>query len=276
MNRNVGARRAVPVHYKLERIIDSLKNIISDSQRVNFFREGIKVSICGRPNVGKSSLLNALLRKDRAIVTPIAGTTRDIIEEFINIKGIGIRLVDTAGIVKPKDLIEHHAVRLTRDSIALSDIVLLVFDSNSKLTNRDLHLMRDFKEKDVIAVLNKIDLPVRIERDKIRREFKKVISVSATRQKNIDKLEDAIVNFVYKGKVITSEGLVVTNARQLGQITQAKDLLEKAKISLKNRLSPEFVALDLKLGLDCLGRITGETVDDAILDRIFSEFCIGK
>ena len=274
--RNVGAYGHAPIKNKLKKAVVHLEIIIQDSRKVNFFREGIKVSICGRPNVGKSSLLNALLRKERAIVTPIAGTTRDVIEEFVNIKGIGIRLIDTAGIIKPKDLIEHHAVRLTRDSIALSDVVLLIFDANSRLTAKDKQLMKDLKGKDVIAVLNKIDLPKRIERDKIKKEFKKIVSVSAISQQNLDKLEEAVVNLVYKGKVITNEGLTVTNSRQLEQITQARNLLEKASLSFKDKLSPEFIALDLKLGLDCLGRITGETVDDAILDRIFSEFCIGK
>jgi tRNA modification GTPase len=125
-------------------------------------------------------------------------------------------------------------------------------------------------------VLNKIDLVQRIQIAKIKKEFKKVVAVSSLKQKNIDKLERAITSFVYKGKVISSEGLVTTNARQLGEIIKARGLLDKAKNSLKKELSLEFVVLDLKLALDCLGRITGETIDDAILDRIFSQFCIGK
>ncbi|MFH1622776.1 MAG: tRNA uridine-5-carboxymethylaminomethyl(34) synthesis GTPase MnmE [Candidatus Omnitrophota bacterium] len=261
---------------ELTKIIKELGAIIDDSKKVNFFREGVKVTICGRPNVGKSSLLNAILRKERAIVTPIAGTTRDIIEEFVNIKGIGIRLVDTAGMVKPKDLIERHAIRLTKDSIALSDIVLLVLDASQKLTKKDYNLMAELKEKDVIAVLNKIDLPERIEQQKIKKIFKKTISVSSKTQENIGKLEDAIVGFVYKGKVVSSEGLITTNTRQIGEITKSKELLWKAKENFLKRLSLEFIALDMKLALDCLGRITGEVVDGAILDKIFSEFCIGK
>jgi tRNA modification GTPase len=262
--------------HKLEDVIKQLESIIEDSQKVNFFREGIKVTICGRPNVGKSSLLNAILKKERAIVTPIAGTTRDIIEEFINIGGIGIRLVDTAGVVKPRDLIEHHAIRLAKDSIAISDIVLLVFDASQKLTKRDRQLIKELKDKKAIAVLNKIDLPKQIEMDKIHKEFKKVVSISCLAQKNIEKLEEAITSFVYKGKITSSEGLITTNARQIGEITKAKDLLEKAKKNFLKKLSLEFIALDLKLSLDCLGRIIGESVDDAILDKIFSEFCIGK
>ncbi|MDD5292204.1 MAG: tRNA uridine-5-carboxymethylaminomethyl(34) synthesis GTPase MnmE, partial [Candidatus Omnitrophica bacterium] len=257
-------------------IIKQLDIIILDSGRASFLREGIKVTICGRPNVGKSSLLNALLKKERAIVTPIAGTTRDIIEEFVNISGLGIRLVDTAGMVKPRDLIEHHAIRLTKDSIALSDIVLLVFDASQKLAKRDYRLIRELKGKDVIAVLNKIDLPKRAEEYKIRKEFKAVVCVSSLKQTNLDKLENKIKSFVYKGKVVSSEGLITANARHIEEIKQAKGLLEKAQSSYIDKISLEFVALDLKIALDCLGRITGETVDDAILNRIFSEFCIGK
>lgn len=261
---------------KLDKIIGELDTIIQDSKKVIFFKEGIKVTICGRPNVGKSSLLNALLRKERAIVTPIAGTTRDIIEEFINLRGIGIRLIDTAGIIKPRDLIDHHAVKLAKDSIALSDIVLLVFDASQKLTKKDFELIKELKHKDTIAVLNKIDLPQKIEENRIRKEFGKIIKVSSLKSKNIEKLEQAITSFVYKGKIISSEGLITTNARQQQEIKQAKELLEKAKLSFEDKISLEFIALDLKLALDSLGKITGETVDDAILDKIFREFCIGK
>ena len=261
---------------KINKVIEGLDSIISDSNKISFFREGIKVTICGRPNVGKSSLLNAILKKERAIVTPIAGTTRDIIEEFVNIKGIGIRLVDTAGVSRPKDLIDHHAVRLAKDSIALSDIVLLVFDASQKLAKKDYSLIKELKNKDVIAVLNKIDLPQRIQKQRIKKAFKKVISISSLKQINLDRLEETIASFVYKGKVVSSEGLVTTNARQISEVKQAKDLLGKTKESLANKLSLEFIALDVKLALDCLGKITGENIDDAILSKIFSEFCIGK
>ena len=261
---------------KLAKAIKQLELIIQDSKKVNFFREGIKVTICGRTNVGKSSLLNALLRKERAIVTPLAGTTRDIIEEFINIGGIGIRLVDTAGIVKPKDLIEHHAVRLTKDSIALSDIVLLVFDVSQRLNSKDYNLIKELKGRDVVAVLNKIDLPQRIQKDKIRKEFKRVVEISCVTLKNLDRLEKTITNFVYKGKIVSSDGLITANARQIEEIRQAKDLLNNTDKSFKEGLSLEFIALDIKLALDCLCRITGEDIDDAILDKIFSEFCVGK
>jgi len=262
--------------HQLDNIIQKIGIIINDSKKTKFLREGIKITICGRPNVGKSSLLNALLGKERAIVTPIAGTTRDVIEEFININGIGIRLVDTAGFARPKNVIDHHAVRLAKDSIALSDIILLVFDASSKLTQKDYKLIAELDGKDVVAVLNKIDMPLRIQKGKIKKKFKKNVCVSALKQLNLDKLEKAIVNFVYSGKVVTPEGLTMTNARQLELINQASHLFKKAKMSLKNKLSGEFIALDLKLGLDCLGKITGETIDDSILEKIFSEFCIGK
>ncbi|MFC1752688.1 tRNA uridine-5-carboxymethylaminomethyl(34) synthesis GTPase MnmE [Thermoproteota archaeon] len=261
---------------EIKNVIKDLQRIIDDSHKVNFFREGIKVTICGRPNVGKSSLLNALLRKERAIVTNIAGTTRDVIEEFINLGGIGIRLVDTAGVVKPKNIIEHHAIRLAKDSIALSDVVLLVFDSSQKLTKKDLGLMRELRPKNVIAVLNKIDLPLRIQVARIRKEFRRVVLVSSLTQKNLDRLERTITSFAYKGKIISSEGLVTTNARQLQEIKKTRDLVANAQKSILKKLSLEFVALDLRVALDCLGRITGESVDDAVLDKIFNEFCIGK
>lgn len=260
----------------LAAVIEQLEAIIRDSKKVDFFREGIKVVICGRPNVGKSSLLNALVRKERSIVTPVAGTTRDIIEEFIALDGIGIRLVDTAGMLKPKDLIEHHAIRLTKNSIALSDLVLLVFDGSQKLTQKDRQLMSELKNKDVIAVINKVDLPQQLSKQAMRRFFTHVVCVSSLTRKNLGTLEKAIVRFVYKGKIVSSEGLVTTNARQINEVQKAKDLLVNARQGFVNRLSLEFVALDVKLALDCLDRITGEKVDDAILERIFGEFCVGK
>lgn len=257
-------------------LIRQCRSVIEDSEKSDFFREGIKVTICGRPNVGKSSLLNALLRKERAIVTPIAGTTRDTIEEFISLHGIGIRLVDTAGIIKPKNLIDHHAIRLAKDSIALSDIVLLVFDGSQKLTAKDHELIKELRGKDVIGVINKIDLPRRLSDKELRHFFKHVVCISSKTQKNLALLEKAVVRFVYKGKIIAGEDLVTVNARQMSEIKKAHALLKSALENCKRALSHEFVALDLKGALDCFDRITGDKIDEAVLDRIFGEFCIGK
>jgi len=261
---------------KLEHINKELKAILDNSKTARIFREGIQVVICGKPNVGKSSLLNALLRQERSIVTPVAGTTRDTIEEVIDIRGIPIRIVDTAGIIEPRDLIEKKAVQHSRRQISLADLVILLFDGSRRLSKDDALLARKLKKKSVIAVINKIDLKQKIEKDEILKRFKYVIDISAKKFKNINLLEDAVVNLVYNGKVKSSEPILVTNLRHIEAIKEAQKLVAEALNSLDNRLSPEFVAQGIKDALLYLDDILGRRFSEDLLDKIFSEFCIGK
>ncbi|MDD2928069.1 MAG: tRNA uridine-5-carboxymethylaminomethyl(34) synthesis GTPase MnmE, partial [Candidatus Omnitrophica bacterium] len=190
-----------------------LEEMIANSKLARVLREGVHAVICGRPNVGKSSLLNALLKEERSIVTPVPGTTRDTIEEIIDIQGIPVRIVDTAGILEPRDLVEKKAVQRSKKHIAASDLVIVLFDGSKKLSREDKFLAGKLRNKKVIAVINKMDLKQRLERTKISKIFKRVIHISAKRLKNINLLEKEIVDLVYGGHITGTEPVLVANLR---------------------------------------------------------------
>lgn len=261
---------------RLDAISNDLNHILDSSRTGRILREGINAVICGKPNTGKSSLLNALLKQERSIVTPIAGTTRDTIEEIIDIKGIPIKIVDTAGIIEPRGLIEKKAVHRSKRYIELADLVVLLFDNSKKINKEDRALMKKLGEKLTIAVINKIDLKAKIEREKIQKKFKRIVDISAKKMKNINLLEDAIANLVYDGKLRCSEAAMVSNLRHIELIKQAQKLIAGAVGSLDNKLSLEFIAQDIKDALGHLDGILGKNFSQDLLDKIFSEFCIGK
>lgn len=261
---------------KLREADGRLKCILENSKRARIFREGIHAVICGKPNVGKSSLLNALLKYERSIVTAIPGTTRDTIEEIIDIKGIPVRIVDTAGILEPRDLIEKKAIERSKRHIAQADIAIILFDGSRKLSREDEIIIKKLKGKPAIALINKMDLKQKIEREKISRRFVHTIDISAKKLRNIALLEDKITELVYKGKVAASEPAMVGNLRHIAAVRDAEKLIAQALSSLDNRLSPEFVAQDIKDALARLDELLGKRSSEDLLDKIFSEFCIGK
>jgi tRNA modification GTPase len=264
------------VRRELEDINQKFKDILDTSKQGRVLRDGIKVVICGKPNVGKSSLLNALLKRERSIVTPIAGTTRDTIEEVIDIKGVPIRIVDTAGIIEPKDLVEKKAVQRSKKYMDSADLVILLFDGSRKLNPEDGVLIRKLKNKQVLAVVNKIDLKQKIEKAKINKRFAQAIDISAKKAKNIKLLEEAIANLAYGGKIKSSESILVSNQRHIQAVKRAEKLIADALDSLDNKLSLEFIACDVKEALGYVDDVLGRRFCDGLLDKIFSEFCIGK
>jgi tRNA modification GTPase len=264
------------IRTNLSGINKQLQTLLEGAKCGQVLREGIHVVICGRPNVGKSSLLNALLKNERSIVTPLPGTTRDTIEEVIDIKGIPIRIVDTAGIVEPRDLIEKKAIARSQQQIDLADLVLLLFDGNQHLAKDDLCLIQRLGKKTVLAVINKIDLPRKIEKEKIHQKFSKLVEISAKKNKNIPLLEDAIADLVYSGGPKSPASVLMSSARHIQAITKAQKLIAAALHSLDNKLSAEFVAQDLKEALGFLDDILGRRFAEGLLAKIFSEFCIGK
>lgn len=239
-------------------------------------REGVHVVICGRPNVGKSSLLNALLKQERSIVTPVAGTTRDTIEEVIDIRGIPVRIVDTAGIIEPRDLVEQKAVSRSRREIRRADLVLLVFDGSRRLNKEDMLLIRRLKRKKVIAVINKIDLRQKINRSALARAFPQVIALSAKKATQLHLLEATIAELVYKGEVAGQEPAVVTNRRHVQLLSGAEKCIAEAVASIDNRVSLEFIAQSLREAAGFLDELLGSRCPDDLLEKIFSRFCIGK
>jgi tRNA modification GTPase len=261
---------------KLGKTNIELKDILNSSKYGRILREGISAVICGRPNVGKSSLLNALLKQERSIVTPIAGTTRDTIEEVISIKGIPVRIVDTAGIIEPRDLVEKKAIQRSNRYIDSADLVILIFDGSKRLTQDDATLMRRLKKKNVLAIINKIDLKQKVDKQIILKRFNQVVEISARRLKNINLLEDAIANLVYNGKVNASEPILISNLRHIELVKRAQKLIAEAVVSLDNKLSLDFVAQNIKDAIRFLDDLLGKTFSTELLDKIFSEFCIGK
>lgn len=261
---------------KLKLANSKLISILNSAKTGKVLREGLSTVICGKPNVGKSSLLNALLKQERSIVTAIPGTTRDTIEEIIDIRGIPVRIVDTAGILEPRDLIEKKAVTRSKKYIDSADLVILLFDNNKKLEKQDRILMKKLEKKTTIAVINKVDLKERIEKNIILKKFKHVVGVSAEKSSNIDILEEEIANLVYGGKIQSPEPIIISNLRHIELVRGAQKLIAEAIDSLDNKLSLEFPGQDIKDTLGILDCLLGKSFSEDLLDKIFSEFCIGK
>jgi tRNA modification GTPase len=244
-------------------------------------REGISAAIIGRPNVGKSSLLNALLRSDRAIVTPVPGTTRDVLEELINIRGIAVRLLDTAGLRDTEDLAEQEGVRRSRFAMEECDLLLIVFDGSSPLSNEDRELVAQYPQKKQIWIINKSDLPSRIHlvdaMDVMHGGVEPaILHVSAKTGQGLDELRDGIRRLVLRGGVESGDSPVITRLRHQKILEQAGESLRNARASVEAGLSAEFVAMDLRAAINALGEMTGRISTDDILERIFRDFCIGK
>jgi len=263
---------------KVGDIISALKALIDSFEEGIVLREGVLAVICGKPNAGKSSLMNLLLQRDRVIVTPIPGTTRDAVEEMINLKGIPIRLVDTAGIAHTEDIVEREGIKRSKTYLEMADMALVMFDASGPIDEKDMNIVKLTGKKKKIIVINKIDLPVKINKKKLKDIFKgdTIVEISVDKKKNIALLEKAIANTIWSGSVCQGEGAIVTNARH-------KELLDKAlagMVSVKNAMKggawPEIVAVDLKEVIFNLGLVIGRSVSDDVLDRVFSEFCIGK
>lgn len=257
---------------------DELKILIDSADRGRILAEGIRTVICGKPNVGKSSLMNSLLKEKRVIVSHIPGTTRDTIEEIINIDGIPLKIVDTAGIIESDDFLTKEGIERSRFYIKSADLILFLLDASAPLCRNDKRIAEEIKDKKVIVVVNKMDLPKELDIEKIRETLhdKKIIEISVTKKKNLRELEGAISEMVWGGEVTSDYTKLVTNARHKTLLMQARSALKKALRNVKNRVSAELIALDIKECIDSLGEITGETVDIDILDKIFSKFCIGK
>ena len=263
----------------LKRMIHQIEGWIASFEEGKIFREGISCAIIGKTNVGKSSLLNVLLKEERAIVTPIPGTTRDVIEEVLNICGIPVRLMDTAGLRKAMDSIEQEGVRRAKERVSDSDFVLLMIDGSRPLDADDMEIFEEIKEKKKVVALNKKDLPLKISLEDVKSRFQEnpIISISCLRNEGIDDLKEAIYHYLVHRDVRSSpEHLIVANIRHKTALSQMRDNLSNAVKGLEERTSPEFIAFEIRSALEALGEIVGETTTEEILSRIFEQFCIGK
>jgi tRNA modification GTPase len=268
-------------------MLDSMKDIAKDLETLlktydeaRFFREGLPTAIVGRPNVGKSSLLNALLKRDRAIVTELPGTTRDVIEEYLNIKGLPLRIMDTAGIRDVQDIAEKEGVKRSLQSIENADLVIGIFDSSEPLKEEDFEVLEKIKNKNTIFVLNKCDLQSAIDRISISslvaRPSSFILNISATRGDGLEDLKDRIFESCLKDWKEGREGVVITNLRHMTAIENARTSLDRAVSALIENQPLEILALELRDSLDRLGEIVGEVTTEDILNKIFNDFCIGK
>ncbi len=257
---------------EIEGVLQGVNDLLVGYLYGRILRDGFAVAIVGRPNVGKSSLLNALLRHDRAIVTDIPGTTRDVLEEYLNISGVPLRILDTAGIRHSHDLVEQEGVRRSFAAIESADIVLVVLDGSQPLCAEDRRVLDHIKEKPSIAIINKADLP------RVMEELaspKMQVALSCKSGAGLEDLRQVLSGTIRQGAAQREHAWAI-NQRHQTALKQAKDSLEKALVSAQSGLSPEFTAMDLRGGLDSLGLIIGATYTEDILERIFSEFCIGK
>jgi len=252
--------------------------LLETSDHGRILKEGIKIVICGKPNVGKSSLLNIMLKTPRAIVTEMAGTTRDTIEETAQIDGIPFNLVDTAGILEPRDMVEKEAIKRSHMHIESAELVILMLDSSCELSKEDGDLVKALKSRNKIVVVNKCDLKSKIDKDWLSREFpkSKVIEISATKKTGIKKLKTAIVENVWHEKTVDTHGVLLSNARQINSLESCRESISKATENIDDNLSYEFVSEEIKISVNHLDNITGRNIDADLLDTIFSKFCIGK
>lgn len=256
---------------KLENLKDSFKN-------GKILKEGIKTAIIGRPNAGKSSLLNRILKEERAIVSEIEGTTRDTIEEFITIKGIPLKIIDTAGIRKTSDTIEEIGVKKALTIAKEAELILAILDNTKELNQEDLEIIKLIKDKNAIILLNKIDIgESNLEnREELQKVNKKIIKISAKEGRGIEELYKAIEEMFQLQDLQTGEEIIITNIRHKNQIELAIQNIEEAKKAVENNLPIDIISISIKQTLEELGKITGENVSEDIINKIFSKFCLGK
>ncbi len=273
---------------------EQVDKLLAGSEQGRLYRQGLRTAIIGRPNVGKSSLLNALLRTERAIVTPIAGTTRDTVEEVANLRGIPLHLIDTAGITPSADPVEQIGVQRSRAAAESADVVLLVFDGSEPLTEQDMRVSDELqtmgfgsnapgdnsysRRRPVIVVVNKADCTQKIAVEEVSRLWpgSALLRTSTLTGEGLPQLENTISDLVLAGKILYSESVLITSTRHQEALRRASEHLRASFVSLDRRLPLDFVSIDLRAAYDALGEVTGETASDDLLDKIFSEFCIGK
>ena len=251
-----------------------LTNLLKTARRGKILREGISTAIIGRPNVGKSSLLNNLLREEKAIVTDIEGTTRDVIEEYVNINGVPLKLVDTAGIRETEDIVERIGVERSRKALKEADLVLLVLNASEPLTDQDRQLLEISQDSNRIILLNKVDLPQQIELDEIPADH---IKISVLKNQNINQIEDRInALFFENAGLVEQDATYLSNARHISLIEKSVESLQAVNEGLAMGMPVDLLQVDLTRTWEILGEITGDAAPDELITQLFSQFCLGK
>lgn len=259
---------------EIQKIEKEIKKLVKESENGQIIKEGIKTVIIGKPNVGKSSLLNCLLEEDKAIVTDIPGTTRDIVEGMINLDGILLNMIDTAGIRKTDDVVESIGVKKSLEYIDKADFILYILNNNDEITNENIELLSKIKDKKHIVIINKIDLDEKINFDLLKDE--KVIKMSILNNIGIKELKEEIRNMFDFDKIEQGDYTYISNASDVATLNNCLSKIEDIKNGIKNYYPIDIVEIDIKLLWDMLGTITGDTYKDELIDALFSKFCLGK
>ena len=254
-----------------------IQRLINSSDNGRILKEGINTVILGKPNAGKSSLLNVLVGEERAIVTDIAGTTRDVLEEQINLHGISLNIMDTAGIRNTEDVVEKIGVSKAKEYANKADFIIYVIDSSTPLDESDFEIMEILKDKKAVVLLNKSDLDAVTSKDEVEKHLDKtIISISAKENTGITELEDTIKDMFFHGEVSFNDEVYITNIRQKNSLQDALDSLNLVVQSIKDDMPEDFYSIDLMSAYESLGKMIGESVEDDLVNEIFSKFCMGK
>jgi len=264
---------------KIDFLTGSINTLISSFEKGKLLKEGINTVIIGKPNVGKSSLLNILVGEDKAIVTDVAGTTRDVLEQCISLNGISLNIIDTAGIRFTEDIVEKIGVEKAKKTARDADLIVYVADSSVELNENDFEILKLIEDKKVIVLLNKTDLESRVEENDLRSRMKEdtvIIKTSTRKHTGIDEFEKEIERMFFDGKICNQDEVMITNLRHSECLAEALESLEQVKKSIDKGMPEDFYSIDLMDSYEALGFITGETVNEDLSNEIFDKFCMGK
>ncbi|SFF65662.1 tRNA modification GTPase trmE [Halobacillus alkaliphilus] len=263
---------------KTKEVHEEVSNLLQTARQGKILREGLGTAIIGRPNVGKSSLMNTLVHENKAIVTEVPGTTRDVIEEYVNVRGVPLRLIDTAGIRETEDIVERIGVERSRQVLEEADLILLVLNYGDELNDDDKQLFEALRDMNIIVIVNKMDLEPKLDIDQVK-EFagdNPVISTSLIHEKGVDQLENAIADTFFEGELDAGDMTYVSNVRHVQLLKQAKQALEDAQNGMEMGVPLDMVQIDVTRTWEILGEIIGDTVHESLIDQLFSQFCLGK
>ncbi|HLS67222.1 MAG TPA: tRNA uridine-5-carboxymethylaminomethyl(34) synthesis GTPase MnmE [Pseudogracilibacillus sp.] len=263
---------------KISVVYNELVRLLQIAKQGKIMRDGIKTAIIGRPNVGKSSLLNTLVQEEKAIVTDIPGTTRDVIEEYVNVRGIPLRLIDTAGIRETEDVVEKIGVERSRKILSEAELVLFMVNYSEPLTEEDEAILHILNDTNFIVIVNKADLEKQLNVDELKQMIgnRPLIFMSLIRDEGIDQLEETLSSMFFSGHVSRSEEMFISNVRHIHLLNKAKEALRDAEEALKTGVPLDLVQIDVTRTWEFLGEIIGETASEQLIDQLFSQFCLGK
>ena len=263
---------------KTQQVLQGIRALLNTASQGKILRDGLKTAIVGRPNVGKSSLLNVLLREEKAIVTDIAGTTRDTIEEYVNVRGVPLQLIDTAGIRETDDVVEKIGVERSRKALKEADFVLLLLNQSETLQEEDIRLLETTKGMKRIILFNKTDLPSKLSKEDIAPYAKEeeIVTTSMLNKEGIDQLEEKIAGYFFQGQMNERDATYLSNTRHIALLEKAEQALVEVQNGIEMEMPVDLIQIDFTRAWDLLGEITGDSVQDELLTQLFSQFCLGK